>query len=181
MSRDWRNHWLGQSIFEDIDREFAEVEDLLSRMFKTVRDTGPSTTASAANSPYYYGYQITIGSDGGPKIRKFGNVKSTAKGLVEQSGVRQPFADTVLDEKENTLRITAEMPGVNREDIKISINDGYVSILAERGDKKYDASIPVSVNLEESSAKAAYSNGILDLKIKLKETSKTKVKEIKVD
>jgi HSP20 family protein len=181
MSRDWRNHWLGQSIFEDIDREFAEVEDLLSRMFKTVRDTGPSTTASAANSPYYYGYQITIGSDGRPKIREFGNVKSRAKGLVEQSGVRQPFADTVLDEKENTLRITAEMPGVNKEDIKISINDGYVSILSERGDKKYDANIPVSVNLEESSAKAAYSNGILDLKIKLKETSKTKVKEIKVE
>ena len=181
MSRDWRNHWLSQSIFEDIDREFAEVEDLLSRMFKTVRDTGPSTTASAANSPYYYGYQITIGSDGRPKIREFGNVKSTAKGLVEQSGVRQPLVDTVLDEKENTLRITAEMPGVNKEDIKISINDGYVSILAERGDKKYDANIPVSVNLEESSAKAAYSNGILDLKIKLKETSKTKVKQIKVE
>lgn len=181
MSRDWRNQWLGQSIFEDIDREFAEVEDMLSRMFKTVRDNGPSATASVANSPYYYGYQITIRSDGKPEIREFGNVKSTARGLVEQSGVRQPLADTVLDEKQNILRITAEMPGVNKEDIKISVNDGYVTIQAEKGDKKYDANIPVSVNLEESSAKAAYSNGILDLKIKLKETSNTKVKQIKVD
>ena len=181
MSRDWRNQWLGQSIFEDIDREFAEAEDMLSRMFETVRDTGPSTTASGPNFPYYYGYQITIRSDGRPKIREFGNVKSSARGLVEQSGVRQPLVDTVLDEKENTLRITAEMPGVNKEDIKISVNDGYVTIQAEKGDKKYDANIPVGVNLEESSAKAAYSNGILDLKIKLKETSKTKVKEIKVE
>ncbi len=181
MSRDWRNQWLGQSIFEDIDREFAEAEDMLSRMFETVRDTGPSTTASVANFPYYYGYQITIRSDGRPKIREFGNVKSSARGFVEQSGVRQPLVDTVLDEKENTLRITAEMPGVNKEDIKISVNEGYVTIQAERGDRKYDVNIPVSVNLEESSPKAAYSNGILDLKIKLKETSKTKVKQIKVE
>lgn len=180
MSRDWRNQWIGQSIFEDIDREFEEAEDMLSRMFKTVRDTGPSTTASVANSPYYYGYEITIRSDGKPKIREFGNVKS-AGGLVEQSAGRQPLADTVLDEKQNTLRITAEMPGVNKEDIKISVNDGCVTIQAERGDKKYDANLPVSVNLEESSAKAAYTNGILDLKIKLKDTSKTKVKQIKVE
>jgi HSP20 family protein len=124
MSRDWRNQWLGQRIFEDIDKEFAEAEDMLSRIFKTVRDTGSSTTARVANSPHYYGYQITIRSDGKPKIREFGNVKSTARGLVEQSGVRQPLADTVLDEKQNTLRITAEMPGVNKEDIKISVNDG---------------------------------------------------------
>src|SRR5712691_12115453 len=96
--RDWRNQWLGQSIFEDIDREFAEAEDMLSRMFETVRDTGPSTTASGPNFPYYYGYQITIRSDGRPKIREFGNVKSSARGLVEQSGERQPLEDTVLDE-----------------------------------------------------------------------------------
>jgi HSP20 family molecular chaperone IbpA len=32
-------------------------------------------------------------------------------------------------------------------------------------DKKYHADIPVSVDLKESSTKAAYSNGILELKI----------------
>ena len=70
---------------------------------------------------------------------------------------------------------------MNKEDIKLNVTDQYVTIQAERGDKKYHADIPVSVNLEESSAKATYSNGILELKIRLKEASKPKGKAIKVE
>ena len=103
------------------------------------------------------------------------------KGLVEQSGVRQPLVDSVLDEKENKLRITAEMPGVNKEDIQLDVTDQHVSIHAERGDKKYRADIPVSADLDESSAKASYTNGILELKIKPKENSKVKGKAIKIE
>src|SRR5215469_11476905 len=167
----WRRPWLGSSLFEEMDRDSAEAEDMLSRMFRTVRDITPSADA-LTEFPYYYGYQITVGPDGRPRIGEFGNVKPTAKGLVEQSGVRQPLVDSVLDEKENKLTITAEMPGVNKEDIKLNVTDQYVPIHAERGDKKYHADIPVSVDFDESSAKASYSNGILELKIKPKEGSK---------
>jgi HSP20 family protein len=176
----WRRPWVGSSLFEEMDREFAEAEDMLSRMFRTVRDIAPSTGTSV-DFPYHYGYQITVGPDGRPRIREFGNVKPAAKGLVEQSGVRQPLVDSVLDEKENIQKITAEMPGVNKEDIKLNVTDQYVTIHAEKGDKKYHADIPVSVELDESSAKASYSNGILELKIRLKESSKRKGKAIKVE
>ena len=163
-----------------MDKEFAEAEDMLSRMFRTVRDIAPST-GTLTEFPYYYGYQITVGPDGKPRIKEFGNVKPAAKGLVEQSGVRQPLVDSVLDEKENKLRITAEMPGVNKEDIQLNVTDQYVTIHAERGDTKYHADIPVSVDLDESSAKASYTNGILELKIKPKEASKVKGKAIKIE
>jgi len=176
----WRNPWMNRSLFEEMDREFAEAEDMLNRMFRTVRDIAPGANSTSAES-YYYGYQITVGPDGRPRIREFGNVKPAAKGLVEQSEIRQPLVDSLLNEKENTLTITAEMPGVNKEDIKLNVTDQYVTVQAERGDKKYHADIPVSVNLEESSAKAAYSNGILELKIRLKEASKPKGKAIKVE
>jgi HSP20 family protein len=177
----WRRPWLGSSLFEEMDKEFVEAEDMLSRMFRTVHDIAPSTaTGTLTEFPYYYGYQITVGPDGRPKIKEFGNVKPAAKGLVEQRGVRQPLVDNVLDEKENTLRITAEMPGVNKEDIKLNVTDQYVTIDAEKGDKKYHADIPVSVELDESSAKASYTNGILELKIKPKEASKVKGKAIKI-
>lgn len=178
----WRRPWLGSSLFEDMDKEFVEAEDMLSRMFRTVRDIAPSIgTGTLTEFPYYYGYQITVGPDGKPRMREFGNVKPAAKGLVEQRGVRQPLVDNIVDEKENKLTITAEMPGVNKEDIKLNVTDQYVTIHAERGDKKYHADIPVSVDLDESSTKASYTNGILELKIKLKETSKPKGKAIKVE
>jgi HSP20 family protein len=166
----------GRSILEEIDREFAEAEDMLNGIFRSAHEVGPNTS----EYPYYYGYQLTVGPDGKPKIREFGNVRPAAKGLVEQNGVRQPLVDTVLNEKENTLTVTAEMPGVDKENIQVNLAGRYVTIHAEKGDKKYHADIPVKAEVGDS-AKAVYTNGILELKIKLKEASKPKGKAIKVD
>jgi HSP20 family protein len=126
----WRDPWkFSRGILEDIDAEFAEAENMLNRMFRTVRELGPSTIA---NFPYYYGYQITIGSDGKPKVREFGNVRPAARGLIEQTGIREPLVDMAINEKENILTITAEMPGVTKQDVKVNVADGFVSIHAEQ-------------------------------------------------
>jgi HSP20 family protein len=175
----WRDPWkFSRGILEDIDTEFEEAENMLNRIFRTVREMGPSTIA---NFPYYYGYQITLGPDGKPKIREFGNVRPSTRGLIEQTGIREPLVDTAINEKENALTITAEMPGVTKQDIKVNVADRFVSIHAEQGEKKYHTDIPVNVQLDDASAKATYSNGILELKIKLKETPKVKGKEVKVE
>ena len=178
MSRDW-DIGFGRKIFENIDREFAEAEEMLNRMFRTIRETSASDMVS--QGPYYYGYQITVGPDGKPHVREFGNVKSSSRGLVEQSGVREPLVDTVVDEKENTLTITAEMPGVTKQDIKVNVGEEYLSIHAEKGEKKYHTDIPINVTLDDTSAKAIYANGILELKIKLKARPKPKAREVKVE
>ena len=68
------------------------------------------------------------------------------------------------------------MPGVNKEDIKLNVSDQYVTIHAEKGEKKYHTDIPVDVELDDASAKATYSNGILELKIKLKQTPNQRLK-----
>lgn len=153
---------------------------MLNRMFRTVKE-GSTAGAATSQLPYYYGYQINVGPDGKPHIREFGNVKPAARGLIEQSGVREPLVDTSVDEKNNQLTITAEMPGVNKEDIKVNISDTYITIQAEKGDKKYHTDVPINLALEDVSAKAAYSNGILELKIKLKQAPKSKGKEVKVE
>lgn len=166
-------------MFEDMDREFAEAEEMLNRMFRTVREMKPSDIAETF--PYYYGYQITIGPDGKPRVREFGNVRPSARGLVEQSGIREPLVDTKLEEKDNALTITAEMPGVTKQDIKVKVSEDYVTIHAEKGEKKYHTDIPVDVELDDKSAKATYSNGILELNIKLKAPPKPKETEVQVE
>jgi HSP20 family protein len=113
-------------------------------------------------------------------VKEFGNIRHSAKGLVEQTAVRTPLVDTTVDEKQNTLRVTAEIPGVNKEDIKVNVSDKNITIHAEKGDKKYQTNVPVDVQLDTSSSKATYANGILDLNIKLKHAVKEKAKEIKV-
>jgi HSP20 family protein len=176
----WRDRDFGfRSMFESIDREFAEAEEMLNRMFRTVKGLRPEELTE--NFPYYYGYQLTIGPDGKPHVREFGNIKPTARGLVAPSEAREPLVDTTLDEKNNTLIITAEMPGVTKQDIKVHVSEDTVTINAEKGDKKYQTEIPVTVALDEKTSKATYSNGILELKIKLKAPPKPKATEVPVE
>jgi HSP20 family protein len=175
----WRDPWgFNNRIFEEIDRDFSDAEDMLSRMFRTVRESGPAISQSF---PYYYGYQITVGPDGKPRIREFGNARPSSKGMMQQSTVREPLVDTSFDEKENTLTITAEMPGITKQDVKVSVEEGLVTIHAEKGDKKYHTELPVADELDADTAKATYTNGILELKIKLKKPPKAKAKEVKVE
>lgn len=174
----WRNPWeYTNRIFEELDREFSDAEQMLSRMFRTAREPNPTFDTF----PYYYGYQITVGPDGRPKIREFGNAKPSTRGLMQQSAVREPLVDTSFDEKDNLLTITAEMPGITKQDVKVQLAEGLLTIHAEKGDKKYHTEVPVYEELDADTAKATYSNGILELKIKSKTSPKAKAKEIKVD
>jgi len=174
----WRNPWeYGNKIFEEIDKEFSDAEQMLSRLFRTVREPNPPFETF----PYYYGYQITVGPDGRPRIREFGNAKPASRGLMQQSAVREPLVDTSFDEKDNSLTITAELPGITKQDIKLEIAEGVITIHAEKGDKRYHTEVPVDEQLDADTAKSTYTNGILELKINSKKIPKAKAKEIKVE
>ena len=175
----WKEQINFRKIFDNLDREFSTAEEMLSRIFRTIREGDAQPLGN--NSPYYYGYQISVGPDGKPHVREFGNVRPTMRGLVEQSEIRKPLVDTNFNEKENTYVITAEMPGVTKEDIKLSVSQQTVTIRADHAGKKYLAEIPIDVELDDASAKATYTNGIVELKIKTKEQPKLKSKEIKVE
>lgn len=174
----WRNPWeYTNRIFEELDREFSDAEQMLTRMFRTARESN----TVGDTFPYYYGYQITVGPDGRPKIREFGNAKPGSKGLMQQSAVREPLVDTSFNENENLVTITAEMPGITKGDVKVELSEGLVTIHAEKGDKKYHSEVPIYEELDADTAKATYTNGILELKIKSKRSPKPKTKEIKVE
>ena len=174
----WRNPWeYTNRIFEELDKEFSEAEQMLGRFFRTVREPNPKFDTF----PYYYGYQITVGPDGRPRIREFGNAKPAMRGLMQQSSVREPLVDTVFDEKDDSLTITAELPGITKQDIKLEIGEGLVTIHAEKDNKKYHTEIPVDNEIDSDSAKASYTNGILELKLRSKKSPKHKPKEIKVE
>jgi HSP20 family protein len=175
----WKDSWgFRDRFFEQIDKEFSDAEDMLNRMFKTVTESGD---LGLSQEPYFYGYQITVGTDGKPHIREFGNVRPSQKGLIEQNAVREPLVDTSINEKENTMIITAEMPGITKEDVKVTMEEGLVKIHAEKGNKKYHTELPVDKELDEDTTKASYINGVLELRIQFKKPLKPKSKEIKVE
>ena len=153
------------SIFEDMYREFARSEEMMSRLFRTLLE---DSSAYDRPSSYYYGYQITVGPDGKPHIKEFGNVKPSVRGLGKRKEAKEALVDYSLDKKNNQIIITVEMPGVSKESIKINVTPKNVSLHAENGEKRYHNEIPVDVELDDTSAKASYINGILEVKVKVK-------------
>ena len=52
--------------------------------------------------------------------------------------------DTLVDEKEKTLKIIAEMPGVEKKDVSVVVGDDKViHIDAERSKKSYHVKVPI--------------------------------------
>jgi HSP20 family protein len=158
------------NLFRKMSRPFMNMDDI----FEEFKDSDNLQTYG----PYYYGYTMTIGPDGKPVIKEYGNVKPA---LLPTSDVREPFVDVLVDDKEKVLKLVAEMPGVEKKDIKIIVEGRTVNLDAEHGEKKYSAKVPIRQKVDEDSVKATYANGILEVRFKLKEDEKPKGKTVEVE
>lgn len=106
---------------------------------------------------------------------------------------RQPFIDVI--ETDNEVIATAEMPGLEKEDIKINISEDRLEISAEtkkeekieekgyvyreRRAGKYYRSIPLPSPVDPDKATATYKNGVLE--VKMPKTEVKQKKTIKVE
>ena len=158
------------NLFRRMSRPFMNMDDI----FEEFKDSDNLQTYG----PYYYGCTMTIGPDGIPVVKEYGNVKPS---LLPTSDVREPFVDVLVDDKEKVLKLVAEMPGVEKKDIKIVVEGRIVNLDAEHGEKKYSTKVPIKQKVEEDSVKATYANGILEVRFKLKEDEKPKGRTVEVE
>ena len=154
-------------IFKRMSNSFFNIDDI----FEEFKGKGSET------GPYYYGYTMTVGPDGKPVVKEYGNVKP---GLLPTSDTRKPIVDTIVDENDKVVKLIAEMPGVEKTDVQIVVENKVVSISAEHDQKKYHAKVPLKNKVDENSAKASYKNGILQLVFKLIE-EKPQGKKVEVE
>ncbi|HET9009114.1 MAG TPA: archaeal heat shock protein Hsp20 [Nitrosarchaeum sp.] len=161
------------------DDEFDRIFKRMSSSFFDIDDVFEEFKGNSSNfGPFYYGYTMSVGPNGKPIVKEYGNVKP---GLLPSSDTREPIVDTIVDEKEKLVKLVAEMPGVEKTDVKILVQDKSVDISAEHGTKKYHVKVPIKYKVDENSAKASYKNGILELVFKLTEDEKPKGKKVEVE
>lgn len=161
------------------DGEFDKIFKRMSNSFFDIDDIFEEFKENGSNSgPFYYGYTMSVGPNGKPVVKEYGNVKP---GLLSSADTREPIVDAIIDEKEKLVKLVAEMPGVEKTDVKILVQDKSVDISAEHGEKKYHVKVPIKHKVDENSAKASYKNGILELVFKLIEDEKPKGKKVEVE
>ena len=144
-------------LFRQMSSSFMNLDDV----FEMLKNAGNMS------SPIFYGYTMTTGPDGKPVVNEYGNVKPNMLPTQEK---REPLIDTLVDEKEKTLKVVAEMPGVEKSDVNVVVGvDKVLHIDAERGEKKYHVKVPIKHKVDAESPKATYKNGILELVFKLED------------
>jgi len=166
--------------FPDIDEMMKEMERAFSEQFKDMERELPKSLVRESKTPdgktkkeigpIVYGYSVTIGPDGKPVVREFGNVRSGEGTPWKQiQDKREPLVDVVSSGKE--VRVIAEMPGVNREDINVTVNEKSLTISVDREDRSYYKELELPGIVDPKGAKSTYNNGILEVTIPLKSTS----------
>src|SRR3990172_9191469 len=113
-------------------------------------------------------------------------------GLEEDSVVWHPRLD--LSESENEYKVLADLPGLSKEEIKISLRENVLTISGERKYEKkedskdyasteraygkFERSVSLPDKIKESDIKANYKNGVLT--ISLPKSEEAKPREISI-
>ena len=76
---------------------------------------------------------------------------------------------------DKTVQVVAEMPGIEKQDVELSIDGKELEIKAQRDERKYHELVELPADVDIDSAKATYKNGVLDITLnKVKKTTSRK-------
>ena len=159
--------------FEEMIKRFEETVPEDFKEF--VREEDTSTGISRRYGPFVYGFSYTAEPGKEPTFQEFGNIKPSHRGIEPTSG-REPLVD-VMSEKDK-YKIFVELPGVDKEKVKLDVAEDSVEIKTD-DDKKFYKMVYLDSAVDTDSAKASYRNGVLTLELDKKE--KRKGKEIKIE
>lgn len=139
-------------FFEDFEKEFEGMRAMMNEVMEQAMKANQDPS-----KPFVYGFQFRMGPDGKPHISHFGDQKTLVPG---SEPAREPLCDVVEGEKE--VAVTVELPGVEKNDIKLHVAEQRVTLEVD-APRRYRKVLDLPARVKPSSAKATYKNGILDV------------------
>ncbi len=186
----WRTPFLGFGAFEDMDRMLDEMfkemlEDVPKELYRERRL--PNGRVVREMGPFVYGYSMTIGPDGKPVIREFGNVKPSMRSFpsgfrrpsLELRGEREPLVDVISED--GTIRVVTEVPGVEKKDIKLNCSEKTLTISVDGEERRYHKEVALPTEVDPKISKANYKNGVLEIVLTKVEREKLRGESIKIE
>ena len=185
-----------RSPFGWMDRWFSDIDEVFERMFQDMARGMPKEQMTEKKlpdgstirqyGPYVYGYSMSVGPDGKPVIQEFGNVKPSKRPgafgfeqpALEPTDSREPLVDVINEPQQ--VRVVAELPGVEKPEIKTSITEEALTIKVDSASRKYYKEVQLPAGVDPDSSKASYNNGVLEIVLQ-KTRPKTRGKEIRID
>ncbi|KAA0002717.1 MAG: Hsp20/alpha crystallin family protein [Thermoplasmata archaeon] len=176
---DWFDYWgkgFRDDIFDELEEHFRKMQRWMNDIFRDAMSG--KLPSPEEGGPYIYGWSLRVGPDGKPHFEEFGNVPSMPGMPRQMIGAREPLVDVIEGDK--VVTITAEVPGVSKEDIDLEITEDTVTIKVDKDERKYYKEVALPCEVDTDSAKASYQNGVLDIELK-KVKAKRKGRKIKIN
>lgn len=179
-------------LSEDFNEIFAEMEEIMEREFREMTKKAPEDLIREKTmpdgrkvkqwGPFVYGYSVTIGPDGKPKIKEFGNVKpgtQMGRPKIEVKEQREPLVDIL--ETNGEVKVVAELPGVDKQDIKLHGTERSLTVSVDTPQRKYHKEIQLSMKVDLKLAKSTYKNGVLEVTMPRKKEEKPSGEYINIE
>lgn len=165
-------NWL-QEPFQVMIKRF---EESVPPEFKDlVREEETPSGTIRRYGPFVYGFSYTAEPGKEPVFQEFGNIRPSSRGILPSQG-REPLVD-VMSEKDK-FKIFVELPGVDKEKVKLNVAEDSVEIQTE-DERKFYKLINLDETVDPDSTSASYKNGILTLELNKK--PRRQGKEVKID
>lgn len=131
------------------DEDFEEMRRALHRMLKDAFEG----KLGVFREPFIYGFTV-----------RSREARAEARPLIENQEVRQsdPLADVILTE--SAIFVTAELPGVAADQVRVRVDEGRLVVEAE-GDRRYFSSVDLPSDADRDTLKYTFTNGVLDVVI----------------
>ena len=159
---DWND--LFRSFDDDLDAMRERMERLMEA---ALRGTG--------ENPLVYGFSMRSGPDGRPVVQEFGNLPRG--GAPPDANCREPLTD--VTEEGDKVRVTVELPGVDKQDIDLRTQDRELTISVDTERKRFCKSLELPCDVAPDGASAEYRNGVLT--VIMDKTARPKGKKIDIN
>ncbi|MGQ9460988.1 MAG: archaeal heat shock protein Hsp20 [Candidatus Bathyarchaeaceae archaeon] len=192
-----RRRWpsfFGDWYFRDIEEMMKDVERMMEDMLKEFIDRIPESLVRERKlpdgstfkemGPFVWGWSMTMGPDRKPVIREFGNLKPSTwarpwEPPFDLREEREPLVD-VLEGHED-IRVIAELPGVEKQDIRLYATGRTLTISVDTKERKYHKELELPAEVDPKNAKSSYRNGVLEVTLRRVEEKKTEGEQIKIE
>lgn len=173
--------------FEEFERSFAEMFKGVELPKDLVRERKlPDGATVREMGPFVYGYSFSVGPDGKPVVREFGNVKPSIGGgpfgapkpKLSVQEEREPLVDAIL--QDDAVKVVAELPGVEKSDIVLECDGRNLTLKVNTDKRRYHKELQLPAEVDPNTSRATYKNGVLEL-VLTRQTPGAKPKQIRID
>ncbi len=149
--------------FSEFEEDMARMQEHMNALMRQALEASERKGSNVrVEGPFVYGFSMRVGPDGKPTIHEFGNVpRKSRKGEGAAPEEREPLVDVITRERE--VSVIAEVPGVEKKDIRLKASKDALLIEVDTPERKYHKRVQLPVRVKEDSAKALYKNGVLEV------------------